>query len=262
MISPSNLEERRHSQEQALATAQHAVSLAPDFGDAHAILAEVLFFSLDFYGAAREYDRALAVAPGGVFVLATYARFALVLGHFDAALAAAQKAVGLDPLDSSSYVELAHALYFARRFAEVEAPLRKAQALSPRSTEVENRRIQALLRLGEFDQARQRCESVATPLDEDTRHRCLASAYRPLGRQADAERELKAYQALDKDTEAVSYARVYAQWGNKPMALLWLAKAEQLLDPRLIYIKVDPELDPVRDEPEFRGILARLNFPP
>jgi len=33
MISPSNLEERRHSQEQALATAQHAVSLAPDFGE-------------------------------------------------------------------------------------------------------------------------------------------------------------------------------------------------------------------------------------
>jgi tetratricopeptide (TPR) repeat protein len=161
-----------------------------------------------------------------------------------------------------TYLELAHAFYFAHRFAEVEVPLRKAEALSPGSSEVEFRRIKALLRLGEFEQMRQRCEAAAAPLDEDTRHQCLALVYHSLGRQSEAERELKAFQAIDGDTEAVSYARVYAQWGNNAMALQWLTKADRLLDPRLVYIKVDPELDPIRNEPQFKAIEARLNFPP
>jgi TolB-like protein len=81
VIGASNLEVRRHSKEQAMTAAQHAVSLAADLGDAHAVLAAVLYFSLDFYGAAREFDRALALAPGSFTVQASFARFAAILGH-------------------------------------------------------------------------------------------------------------------------------------------------------------------------------------
>jgi hypothetical protein len=45
-------------------------------------------------------------------------------------------------------------------------------------------------------------------------------------------------------------------------ALQWLAKAEQRHDNDLMFLKGDPLLDPIRDEPQFEEIEARMNFPP
>jgi hypothetical protein len=41
-----------------------------------------------------------------------------------------------------------------------------------------------------------------------------------------------------------------------------LTKTEQLRDPSLIALKVDPLLDPIRSEPQFKAMLARMKFPP
>jgi len=97
---------------------------------------------------------------------------------------------------------------------------------------------------------------------EDSRHQCLALVYHALGRQADAEHELDQFKTLDGDARAVTYAEIYAQWGNAPAALQWLTKAGRLHDWKLSFIKTDPALDPIRNEPRFKALLARMNFPP
>ena len=99
-------------------------------------------------------------------------------------------------------------------------------------------------------------------MDEDFRSWYLAEAYHALGRQADAEDELKKSQALDGDGGAYSYATVLAQLGDTPGALQWLDKAVQVRDPFLQLLKVDWQLDPIRNEPRFKAIVAQLNFPP
>ena len=60
---------------------------------------------------------------------------------------------------------------------------------------------------------------------------------------------------------ALQYAEVFAQWGDKSQALQWFERAHELRDPGLIAIKVDPLLDPIRQEPRFQSILHSLNFP-
>jgi hypothetical protein len=90
----------------------------------------------------------------------------------------------------------------------------------------------------------------------------LALAYHASGRPAEAERELQQFKSIDGETSAYLYAGTYAQWGNKAAALQWLTKAEQLRDPGLPGLKVDWELDPIRNEPQFKAILARMKFPP
>jgi hypothetical protein len=42
----------------------------------------------------------------------------------------------------------------------------------------------------------------------------------------------------------------------------WLATAERLRDPELAQIQNDRLLDPIRNEPEFKAIETRMNFPP
>jgi hypothetical protein len=78
----------------------------------------------------------------------------------------------------------------------------------------------------------------------------------------DAARQLEQLKTLGGDAAAYSYAGIYAQWGEKAVALQWLSKAVQVGDPHLQLLKVDWELNPLRDNPEFGVIEGKLDFPP
>jgi TolB-like protein len=249
--------------EQALASAEHAVALAPDFGDAHAVLAHVRIATFqDFVGGAAELDRALALAPGSAYVERIVAFYTAVLGHFEPALIAAQRAVSLDPQNSVAYRTQGLTLFIARRYGEALAAFQHAQALDPSSPYLNLLLLQLLVASGQTAKAGQLCEAPATPMHENDRHFCLALVYHALGRQPDAEHELEQLKTLDGDAGAMDYAEVYAQWGNAVSALQWLTKEEQLRGPELSGLKVDPLLDPIRNEPQFKALLARMNFPP
>jgi tetratricopeptide (TPR) repeat protein len=184
------------------------------------------------------------------------------MGHFEPALTAARRAVSLDPQSYNAHLRLSNVLYFARRYTEAQASLEDAKALNPGSSLIEESLARLLLASGKVEQARQLCESAATPFSEDYRHWYLAEAYHALGRQADAEHEVNESQALDGDTGAYSYATVFAQLGDTRAALQWLHKAVEARDSLLVLLKVDWQLDPIRNEPEFKAIEARLKFPP
>jgi adenylate cyclase len=260
----SNLDLREQIRKDAITAARRAVALAPEFGEAHEALAWAIFNSgsNDFAGAAREYDQALALAPGSANVQGNFAFFAAAMGHFAPALTAARRAVSLDPQSARSHLQLSYVFYFARRYAEAQASIEDANALNPGASYIQESLARILLASGKFDQVRQLCESPATPMDEDFRRWYLAEAYHALGRQADAEDELKKSQALDGDGGAYSYATVLAQLGDTRGALQWLDKAVQVRDPLLQLLKVDWQLDPIRNEPRFKAIVAQLNFPP
>ena len=63
------------------------------------------------------------------------------------------------------------------------------------------------------------------------------------------------------DDNAYEYARIYAQWGDKPKALQCLERAVRVRDPGLVHLKVEADLDPLRDEPRFQAIERDLKFP-
>jgi TolB-like protein len=257
-----DLREQMHAD--AITAARRAVALAPEFGEAHLALASATLNGglPDFAGAGREFDRALALAPGDARIQGSFAHFAAEMGHFEPALTAARRAVSLDPQSSNAHLRLSDVLYFARRYVEAQASLEDAKALNPGSNLIEESLARLLLASGKVEQARQLCESPATPFGEDYRHWYLAEAYHALGRQADAEHELKESQALDGDTGAYSYATVFAQLGDTRAALQWLNKAVEVRDSFLGLLKVDWQLDPIRNEPEFKAIEAHLNYPP
>jgi tetratricopeptide (TPR) repeat protein len=85
--------------------------------------------------------------------------------------------------------------------------------------------------------------------------------YEKLGRRADAEAQLARLKALDGDAAAYQYATIYAQWGDRAKALEWLDTALRLRDPGLENLKVDPLMDPLRNEPHFQAIERELKFP-
>jgi TolB-like protein/Tfp pilus assembly protein PilF len=250
----------RESYDKAQEDARKAIALAPDSADGHTALANYFDYgALDFTRANEEYERALALAPGNAQALSFYGRYAAYTGRgTDAGIAAARRAVMLDPLSRASHFVLGQSLYYGRQNKEAIAPLQDAVALDPEHPGAYAQRGLAYYALGDFERARASCESKP---DYWANQQCLAVIYEKLGRRADAEAMLAKMKADNGDTTAYQYATIYAQWGNTAKALEWLAKALELRDPGLVELKTDPLMDPLRKEPRFQAVMRELKFP-
>ena len=63
------------------------------------------------------------------------------------------------------------------------------------------------------------------------------------------------------DAASYQYAQIYSVLGDKARALSELERAWDIRDSGLLWLKVDPTFDPLRDEPRFRALVERLDFP-
>jgi TolB-like protein len=246
--------------ERTLADARAAIRLAPDLAEGHLALARFFQITLDFRQASEEYGRALALAPGNARVARNYGYFAVSMGDFDAAIAAVRRSAVLDPLNPVSHNYLGNVLASARHYEEALAAWDVETSLDPDSESAYSARGLTYYLLGHLDRARESCEAHEAKLDFSIPE-CLAVTYNKLGRHADAEGVLARLSAAAGDTRAYSYARIYAQWGNRTEALEWLNTAMRVRDPDLIQLKVDPLMDPLRQEPRFKAIERELKFP-
>ena len=248
--------------EQARSSAERAVALAPQLGEAHLALGVMWSVGfLDFAAAAPEYARALELTPGSAEVQRDAAAYYGLTARPEIAIAAARRAVSLDPEGFRAHLTLAETYYHARRFSEALAANAQARQIDPGASQTAAYAAFSYLALGRFDEARQTCESQRAGLDEDDQHWCLALAYHALGKRAAAEAELARLEELDGEAGAFYYAEVYAQWGERAAALHWLATAVRLHNTGLRLVKVDWPLDPIRNEPQFKRLERQLKFP-
>jgi serine/threonine-protein kinase len=248
----------RESFDKAQSDARRAIALAPDLAEGHLALGS--YFengSLDFVRANAEYERALALAPGNAQALRDYGTFAVNMGRAGVGIAAARRAVILDPLGSSHFT-LGQALYFARQNREAVAAFQDALAVDPEDALTYSWRGFAYYALGDLERARVSCE---TKPDDWGAQWCLTVVYDKLSRRADAEAVLAKLKAANGDASAYQYATIYAQWGNASKALEWLDTAMRLRDPGLEYLKTDPLMDPLRKQPHFQAVMRELKFP-
>ena len=153
---------------------------------------------------------------------------------------------------------LGDVLFRARRYTEAVTAFHEAQAIDPKQAE-EAYLLLSYYMLGRPDLMVQICEPPSKRLFAEYRPWCLALAYHNVGRQTDAEEQL---QKLPADGLLFMHAAIYAQWGEPRKAMNALATAERLHDTRLAGIRAAPLLDPIRNEPEFKALERRLNFPP
>ncbi len=56
-------------------------------------------------------------------------------------------------------------------------------------------------------------------------------------------------------------AAVYLALGDKEQALEWLEKSYRDDFSWMVWLKVDPVMDPLRSDPRFQNLLRRMNFP-
>ena len=239
--------------------AARAIELAPALAAGYVAMSNLESGLLNFPAADEACTRALALAPGNDQVLYYCSQLAAWFGHAEAAIALANRGVALDPINPRSYRALGDVLVFARRYDNAVTAYERSIAMDPEHGDYAYAAGGLAYYLaGNLPAALASCE---TRPDYVRSLVCKALLYGKLGRRADAAAAVAGAVQQAGDGGAYQYAQIYAQWGEPKTALDWLDKARRLGDPGLIYMRSDPLLDPLRNEPRFQTIERGLKFP-
>ena len=242
----------------AAASAKRAIEIAPDFAEAHSTLGFTLFQGqLDARAAREPYERSRRLGAGEATVMARYAQYSARIGRDRAAAEAIGRALVLDPLNPLIHRAAASIEYAARHYAESIPHARKALKLNPHMSRANAAIGDALFMLGRSEEAR--AAYAAEPVD-DFRLTGIAIVEHRLGNAAAADAARSKLVAELGDRVLYQQAQLHAQWGERDAAIDRLEQARKIGDSGLIYLRNDPLLDPVREDPRFDRLLASIGF--
>ncbi|HMD49292.1 MAG TPA: winged helix-turn-helix domain-containing protein [Bryobacteraceae bacterium] len=253
--------------DKARAAALKAVSLDDSLAEAHLAAGGVLLRGeWDWTAAEREFDRALAIDPHSSMAHWSKSILLMALGQSAQSLEEMRTAQQLDPTSQSTQDDLAWALYCNRRWPEAIQASKAAVALAPESFAAHHQLGKAYLQARQFDLARAEFE---TTIKMHKFKRGLAD----LGQLQAAMGDIAAARAtlaeLDRaDRVAPTYESAYmhavlnASLGDNDAAFQALEKACAQKLSRAIWIKVDPDLDPIRGDRRFDALLRRVRLLP
>ena len=238
--------------------AEKAVAIAPTLAEAHSALGWVRFFTeWRFAEGLSELKRAKELAPANPNANDLLARVIGYVGRLDEAEKQGRQAVELDPLASAPQTNLARILWYQGKLDEADAVARKGAELQPNSAS--SRRWQVLVAIKRGDSETALREAQLEP-DESYRRFELALAQY-------ARRDRKAADAaladLIANNRGLDYqiAQVYTVRGEKEKAFEWLQIAMDNHDTGMLALLVDPLLNSLRDDPRYKALIAKMNFP-
>lgn len=245
--------------------AERALQLDPEVGEAHSVLANVAFsYDWNFDAAEHEFQRALTLGQNDPTAHQWFSHYCIVRGRLQQALEENSRTLGLDPVSPLFNTARAEILYNSRQYDAAIAQARRTIDQYPTyplayiwlgSAYREKKMYPEALEA--FSQGLKL--SGNTPAILALRGHALAVS----GNAAEARQALSDLQHLAQSryVSALYFAAIYMGLGDKGKALDWLDKAYKEKTDRLVYLNVDPMADPLRTEPRFRALIARLHLP-
>jgi serine/threonine-protein kinase len=251
--------EGHRGMEQALASANRAIAIAPQLAFGYAVRGSILQSQLNMGAALADLEKADSLPGYDADTLRTYASLLGQNGRHDEALNMADRAMSLDPLNPLSLEMRAFALYRARRYFEAVAEARRALQISPGRQQTRRILANALLWLNRNGEAAAEYQKLE-PTDY---RRLLGEAVLAIraGDRRSAMGHLESMRKRYGDGALYQYGEIYAQLGEADQVFGELQAALAARDQGLAGIRVDPFLDPVRRDPRFAALEAKLNFP-
>jgi serine/threonine-protein kinase len=248
--------------ERAKAFARKALALDDTLAEAHASLAWCLFaYDWDWENAAAEFVRAIELDPRYATAHQWYAFLLASGGRLEEAIITGHTAQELDPASVSVRRSLGWLYVYARRYEQARYHLTRAIAMNP--TAEESYRVLGLtLALeGQHDES-ERVLREAVHMHGAGTYTLATLGYSlaRAGKRDEAKSILAELEQL-REREYVSpvaLATVQIGLGNNARALDWSEVAYEERRGWLAYFTVNPLLDPLRQEPRFKALVARL----
>jgi DNA-binding winged helix-turn-helix (wHTH) protein/TolB-like protein/tetratricopeptide (TPR) repeat protein len=245
----------------AKGAALRALELDDSLAEAHASLAEVLFFfEWDWAKAEEEYRRACELNPRYASARHWYAWFLMAQTRFDEALAEVSTAQKLDPGSLTLATAIGLPFYFRREYEQAAEQYREALEMDPNFTLAHYYLGLALMQLGRYGEAISSLRKVRAVDYQQQVTAQLGCAYARAGRRAEALGMLRELRAMRQRGYVSPYmeAIVYAALGERDEAVDWLERALGERAPWMVFLQIEPCFDALRPEPRFRRLVRQL----
>jgi serine/threonine protein kinase/tetratricopeptide (TPR) repeat protein len=249
----------------AKAAAAKALEIAESLAEVHNPLAFIkLNYDWDFSGAETEFKRALELNPGNANAHHWYAHYLIVAGRPKDSLAESNRALELDPLSPIMSVHLGWLYYFLRDYERALDQLNKTIDLDPNYGLAywyiglvkgqQGAFTEALAAMKRGDELLK--DNLVVKAD-------LAHTLAVSGRKAEAVEALRSLLAVSRAryVNPFEIGLVHIGLGLIDEAFQWLNRAYEERSDLVVYLRVDPRLDPIRSDPRFQEIVHRMNFP-
>jgi TolB-like protein len=244
----------------AKASAARALELDPQLAAGHTAVGYTrLHFDWNAEGACREFDQAIALNPAWVDAYHWHSHALCAAARFPESLAACRRIVELDPLNPLMHAHVAWHHYMARGFEEALTQAQRVVRVEPSFHWGHFFAGWALERLGRGAEAiaalreSVRCSSSSPVMLAGLGHALAALHDRREALQIakDLERSRG-----DKGLFAYELGVIRAALGERDRAFRWFRRAVEERSGWIAYLRVDPRLDALHDDPRFDALVA------
>lgn len=244
--------------------ARKALELDPSLDEAHLALSQILqLYDWDWRGAEAEIQRAIELNPSNSTAYFWDAVLLLTLGRSAEALAQVRKAQRLDPVSPLTGSGIGLALYSQRQYDRAQEELENALQLEPNFVPSQLYLAWVYEEKGMNEQALaalRRMNEASGPGLLSLLY--LAEGYAKARAPGEARNILKRViaESDQKYVPAVYFAIVYAALGERDKAFAWLEKAYAERSGALCVFLRSPKFDSLRSDSRFQELLLRVGL--
>jgi TolB-like protein/DNA-binding winged helix-turn-helix (wHTH) protein/Tfp pilus assembly protein PilF len=241
--------------------AARALELDPDLAQAHATLGVIRFYNLEREGIAPELEKAISLNQGYADGIHWYALYLASKGRKEESLAEIRRARSVDPKSAIINSNVAWCYYLAGDYRQAVQAAKDALQVDPKFGIARGYLGQAFLEDGDYPSAIESLqEYVALDPENLTRKAELAAAYGRAGQQSQWEGIHSEFLAKENSQYISPYdwAMLYAGVGDKRQTLMWLQKAYEQRNGRLVNLKLHPQFAFLHNDPAFTQLTAQL----
>jgi serine/threonine-protein kinase len=216
-------------------------------------------FEWNWAAAEKDYRRALELNSNSASAHHWYGRALGEIGKSDEALREIDAAEKLDPRSPFIRTSKAKILGAAHRYQEAIEECRRALEIDGNFALAFSVLAQAQLHLQQYSQGIETAKKFVE-LSKDTGFARLELAYAHAiaGDQTSSEQIVSEVTTGPGPFSPYDMATICAAGGDHAGAFRWLEKAIEQRSVDVVWIRVDPRLDPIRDKPGFQEIVARM----
>jgi DNA-binding winged helix-turn-helix (wHTH) protein/tetratricopeptide (TPR) repeat protein len=260
-MSDFGVASRAEMRPQAFQSANRALELDRKSAEGYEALGRAQFlFDWDFQAAERSLNKALSLNSDYMPTHQAMAWLKSAEGKYTEAAASAQMALQLDPVNTARYTELAWVLALGGRCDEAQHEIERALALNPRSVEAYLMKGWVSDLAGDSTAAfRAYYNGLRISGVPDEVLKRIENVYRAEGLPGYYRDWLEVQRRGGTMPMSSTFrAQLYVHAGEPVHALQSLEDAYEKREGALAWVNVEPSFHPLRSEPRFKAIAARV----
>jgi tetratricopeptide (TPR) repeat protein len=238
-----------------------AIAIDDTLAEPHTTLAYIMAdYDYDFVAAENEFKRAIELNPDYATAHQWYAEVLTYSGRFDESFAEFHRALELEPMSLPINWDYGRALYMSRRYDESIDQLKRTIEINPSFARGHRQIALPYLMKGDYANS---IESHARFFELVGRGRdaaLLRSTFASDGWMGVQRLLVSQDSPLSEGNNSWIVAKAAAALGDKEKAFSELQKLYDNRISSVCWLKVEPQLDALRDDPRYTELLKKIRF--